>query len=43
VVVRIRPTGLQSNYNKLEGQAEYIYDGQLRTTNAVKTTVAIDR
>jgi hypothetical protein len=43
VVVRIRPTDLQSGYNKLMGQVEYIYDGQSRMTNAVKTTVAIDR
>jgi len=43
LIVRIRPTGLLDSYNKLEGQAEYVYDGQLRVTNAVKTSVTIDK
>jgi hypothetical protein len=43
LVVRIRPTDLQAGYNRLEGQAEYVYEGQLRVTNSVKTTVTVDK
>jgi hypothetical protein len=43
LVVRIRPTGLQAGYNMLEGQAEYVHDGQLRTTNSVRTPVIMDQ
>lgn len=43
LIVRIRPTGLLSSYNKLEGQAEYVYDGQSRVTNTVKTSVTVDK
>jgi len=43
LVVRIRPTDLQASYNMLLGQAEYVSNGQLKTTNAVKTPVTVDK
>jgi hypothetical protein len=43
LVVRIRPSGLQPGYNRLEGQAEYIYAGQVRVTNPVKTIITVDQ
>lgn len=43
LIVRIRPTGLQPAYNRLEGQAEYVYGGQVRTTNSVKTIITVDQ
>jgi hypothetical protein len=42
LVVRIRPNGLQPNYNMLEGQAEYVRNKELKVTNAVKTPVTVD-
>jgi hypothetical protein len=42
LVARIRPTGLRGSYNRLQGQVEYIYGGQLKLTNSVKTSVIVD-
>jgi hypothetical protein len=43
LIVKIQPTGLRANFNRLQGQAEYIYDGQPRVTNSVKTSVTVDK
>ncbi len=43
LVVKIRPTRLKTSFNKLEGQAEYISDGRLRTTNRIATYVMVER
>ncbi|HAM53227.1 MAG TPA: hypothetical protein DCP92_21955, partial [Nitrospiraceae bacterium] len=43
LVVRIRPTGLQGSYNRLQGQVEYIHNGRSELSNAVKTSVLIDK
>ncbi|MFZ2445261.1 MAG: hypothetical protein WAW37_02795 [Syntrophobacteraceae bacterium] len=41
LVVKIRPTHLTPEYNKLEGQAEYVMDGRLRMTNKISTRVLV--
>ena len=43
LVVKVRPTGLLRSYNRLQGQVEYIHDGQSKLTNAVKTSVIVDK
>lgn len=43
LVVRIRPANLKLNYNKLEGQAEYMSEGRVRTTNKVSTHIMVDQ
>ncbi len=43
LIVRIRPTDLQSSYNMLEGQVEYLSNGEVRLTNAVRTPVKVER
>lgn len=43
LIVRIRPTNLKINYNKLEGQVEYVSDGRLRLTNKVSTHIIVDQ
>jgi hypothetical protein len=41
LIVRIYPTKLQPTYNRLEGQIEYVSDGQTRMTNALRTPIVI--
>lgn len=41
LMVKIRPTHLKANYNKLESQAEYLSEGRLRTTNKIGTHVMV--
>ncbi len=41
LIVKIRPAALKAKYNKLEGQAEYISEGRVRTTNKVATRVLV--
>ena len=41
LIVRIYPTKLKPDYNRLEGQIEYVSDGQTRMTNALRTPVVI--
>ena len=43
LVVKIRPIGLLSSYNRLQGQVEYIYNGQSKLTNSVKAPVTVDK
>ena len=42
LIVRILPAHLNSTYNRLEGQIEYISGGQTRMTNALRTPVVVD-
>ena len=43
LIVKIRPTGLRASYNKLQGQVEYVSDGESKVTNSVKTSVVVDK
>ncbi len=43
LIVRIRPANLRLQYNRLEGQVEYISDGRVRTTNVVKTPIIVEK
>jgi len=43
MVVKIRPAGLSASYNKLQGQVEYVFDGESKVTNSVKTSVTVDK
>jgi len=43
LIVRIRPTDLKASYNMLEGQVEYLSNGEVRLTNAVRTPVRVER
>ena len=43
LVVRIVPADLKTSYNMIEGQVEYVSNGQVRLTNAVRTPVKVER
>ncbi|MGA2939117.1 MAG: hypothetical protein ABSF52_18755 [Syntrophobacteraceae bacterium] len=43
LIVRIVPTGLKTSYNMLEGQVEYVSNGKVRLTNAVRTKVTVEK
>jgi len=43
LIVRIVPTGLKTSYNMLEGQVEYVSNGKVRLTNAVRTHVTVQK
>lgn len=43
LIVRIRPVDLKTSYNMLEGQVEYISNGKVRLTNAVRAPVTVDK
>jgi len=43
LIVRIVPTGLKTSYNMLEGQVEYVSEGKVRLTNAVRTRVTVQK
>jgi hypothetical protein len=43
LLVRIRPTELQTSFNMLEGQVEYLSQGEVRLTNAVRTPVKVEK
>jgi len=43
LIVKIRPTKLNTTYNKLEGQAEYLSDGRLKLTNKISTKIIVER
>jgi hypothetical protein len=43
LIVKIRPTDLNPAYNMLEGQVEYVSNGQVLLTNPVRTPVRVER
>jgi hypothetical protein len=43
LIVKIRPTDLNPAYNMLEGQVEYVSNGQVLLTNPVMTPVKVER
>jgi len=43
LIVKIRPADLKASYNMLEGQVEYLSNGEVRLTNAVRTPVKVER
>ena len=43
LVAKIRPANLQSSYNRIQGQVEYIHNGRSELSNAVKTSVIVDK
>jgi hypothetical protein len=43
LIVKIHPTNLKANYNKLEGQLEYESDGRVMLTNKVGTRILVER
>ena len=43
LTVKIRPTDLKASYNMLEGQVEYLLNGEVRLTNSVRTRVTVQR
>ncbi len=43
LIVRIRPSDLKAGYNMLEGQVEYVSQGEVRLTNAVRTRVTVQK
>ena len=43
LIVKIRPTDLRTSYNMLEGQVEYLSNGEVRVTNAVRTPVTVQK
>ncbi len=43
LIVKIRPTDLNPAYNMLEGQVEYVSNGQVLLTNPVRTPVKVER
>ncbi len=43
LIVRIRATDLNAAYNMIEGQVEYVSNGQVHLTNAVRTPVKVER
>ena len=43
LIVRIRPADLKASYNMLEGQVEYLSNGEVRLTNAVRTHVTVQK
>ena len=43
LIVKIRPADLKASYNMLEGLVEYLSNGEVRLTNAVRTPVKVER
>lgn len=43
ITVRITPTDLKASYNMLEGQVEYVSNGQARLTNTVRAQVKVEK
>ena len=43
LVVRIVPTDLKTSYNMIEGQVEYVSNGKICLTNAVRTKVTVQK
>jgi hypothetical protein len=43
LIVRIRATNLKADYNRLEGQAEYVSGGRVMLTNKVSTRIFVER
>ena len=43
LIVKIRPADLKASYNMLEGQVEYVSNGEVRLTNSVRTRVTVEK